>query len=155
MFGSDLYISLIIGVVLSLLYAEKTGVMPAGLVVPGYMGLVFDQPIFIALVFLISFLTYFIVTKVVAKFTILYGRRKFAAMLTTGIALKLVFDLIIAYTFPLPFLPFETAEFRGIGIIVPGLIANTMQRQGLVPTVGSTLLLSGSTFLIMFVYHLF
>lgn len=157
MFGSDLYISLIIGVVLSLLYAEKTGVMPAGLVVPGYMALVFDQFIFVGVVILISLLTYLIVTKVVGKYTILYGRRKFTAMLTVGIALKLLFDFIAAnvpFDFITHLIPFESQEFRGIGIIVPGLIANTMQRQGLVPTLGSTLLLSGCTFLIMFIYHL-
>lgn len=152
MFGSDLYISLIIGVVLSLLYAEKVGVVPAGLIVPGYMGLVFDQPIFVGSVLLISFLTYLIVTKGIARFTILYGRRKFAAMLTVGIALKLIFDYFAPMTFP--YLPFEMQEFRGIGVIVPGLIANTIQKQGFIPTVGSTLLLSGTTFLIMFFYHL-
>jgi poly-gamma-glutamate biosynthesis protein PgsC/CapC len=148
-FGSDLYISLVIGVVFSLLYAEKTGVVPAGLVVPGYLGLVFDQPVFILVVLCISFLTYLIVTQVIGRFTILYGRRKFAAMLATGIVLKLVFD----YFYPI--VPFEIFEFRGIGVIVPGLIANTIQKQGLVPTVGSTLLLSGLTFLTMYAYYLF
>lgn len=43
MFGSDLYIALILGVLLSLIFAEKTGIVPAGLVVPGYLGLVFNQ----------------------------------------------------------------------------------------------------------------
>lgn len=51
MFGSDLYISLVLGIILSLIFAEKTGVLPAGLVVPGYLALVFDQPIFLAVVF--------------------------------------------------------------------------------------------------------
>lgn len=152
MFGSDLYVSLIIGVILSLLYAEKVGVVPAGLIVPGYLGLVFDQPLFVLIVLMISFLTYLIVTKIVARFTILYGRRKFAAMLTVGIAIKLIFDYTSPFTFAV--LPFEIQEFRGIGVIVPGLIANTIQKQGLMPTVGSTLLLSGLTFLIMFVYQL-
>lgn len=135
MFGSDLYISLVLGVILSLIFAEKTGVMPAGLVVPGYLALVFDQPIFIAVVLFISFLTYLIVTYGVSKFMILYGRRKFAAMLSTGIVLKLLFD----YFYPMA--PFEILEFRGIGVIVPGLIANTMQKQGLIITTGSTLLI--------------
>ncbi len=31
MFGSDLYISLILGVLISLIFAEKTGIVPAGL----------------------------------------------------------------------------------------------------------------------------
>lgn len=149
MFGSDLYISLVVGVVLSLLYAEKTGVVPAGLVVPGYLGLVFDQPLFLLLVLTLSFLTYLIVTQGIGRVTILYGRRKFAAMLMTGILLKLAFD----YFYPV--IPFEIFEFRGIGVIVPGLIANTIQKQGLFPTVGSTLLLSGLTFLILSVYYLF
>ncbi|HEX6595178.1 MAG TPA: poly-gamma-glutamate biosynthesis protein PgsC [Bacillota bacterium] len=149
MFGSDLYIALILGVLLSLLFAEKTGIVPAGLVVPGYLALVFDQPVFIAMVLLISILTYLIVNYGVARFTILYGRRKFAAMLTVGIALKLVFD----YFYPM--MPFEIYEFRGIGVIVPGLIANTIQKQGVPITLGSALLLSGATYIIMNIYYLF
>ncbi|MDQ0220188.1 poly-gamma-glutamate biosynthesis protein PgsC [Peribacillus cavernae] len=148
MFGSDLYIALVLGVLLSLLFAEKTGILPAGLVVPGYLALVFDQPVFLAVIFLISIITYFIVTKFIAKFTILYGRRKFAAMLTTGILLKVAFDYLY------PVMPFEIAEFRGIGVVVPGLIANTMQKQGLALTVSSTLLLSGGTFLCMYLYYI-
>ncbi|ASB87115.1 poly-gamma-glutamate biosynthesis protein PgsC [Bacillus sonorensis] len=148
MFGSDLYIALILGVLLSLIFAEKTGIVPAGLVVPGYLGLVFNQPIFMLLVLFVSLLTYVIVKYGLSKIMILYGRRKFAAMLITGILLKIGFDFIY------PVMPFEIAEFRGIGIIVPGLIANTIQRQGLTITLGSTLLLSGATFVIMYAYYL-
>ncbi|KMY54117.1 capsular biosynthesis protein [Bacillus sp. FJAT-27231] len=149
MFGSDLYVALVLGVTLSLIFTEKTGVLPAGLVVPGYLALVFNQPTFMLVVFLISILTYLIVTHGVARWVILYGRRKFAAMLITGMCLKLLFD----YFYPV--MPFEIFEFRGIGIIVPGLIANTIQKQGMPLTIGSTLLLSGLTFGFMNVYYLF
>lgn len=148
MFGSDLYIALILGVVLSLIFAERTGIVPAGLVVPGYLALIFDQPLFLVMVLFISILTYIIVTYGVSRFTILYGRRKFAAMLITGIILKLIFDFFY------PVMSFEIYEFRGIGVIVPGLIANTMQKQGVWVTLGSTLFLSAATFLIMYVYYL-
>jgi gamma-polyglutamate biosynthesis protein CapC len=143
MFGSDLYVALILGVLLSLIFAEKTGVVPAGLIVPGYLALIFDQPIFLAMVLFISLITFIIVNYGVSKFTILYGRRKFAAMLTTGIVLKLIFD----YFYPV--MPFEIYEFRGIGVIVPGLIANTIQKQGMVITLGSTLLLKYNGHLII------
>ncbi|AJI08387.1 capsular polyglutamate amide ligase/translocase CapC [Bacillus cereus group sp. MYBK59-1] len=149
MFGSDLYIALVLGVTLSLIFTEKTGVLPAGLVVPGYLALVFNQPVFMLVVLFISILTYVIVTYGVSRFMILYGRRKFAAMLITGICLKLLFD----YCYPV--MPFEIFEFRGIGVIVPGLIANTIQRQGLPLTIGTTILLSGATFAIMNIYYLF
>jgi poly-gamma-glutamate biosynthesis protein PgsC/CapC len=147
MFGTDLYVALTLGVLLSLIFSEKTGIIPAGLVVPGYLGLVFDQPVFLMMVLLISLLTYVIVTFGISRFVILYGKRKFAAMLVVGISLKLIFD----YFYPI--MPFEIYEFRGIGVIVPGLIANTIQKQGLVVTLGSTLLISGATFVLMFLYN--
>lgn len=149
MFGSDLYVALVLGVILSLIFTEKTGIIPAGLVVPGYIGLIFDQPVFLVMVLIISLLTYVIVKHGIGRFVILYGRRKFGAMLVVGISLKLLFD----YFYPI--MPFEIYEFRGIGVIVPGLIANTIQKQGLAMTMGSTLLISGATFSLMFVYNFF
>ncbi|RRN74375.1 poly-gamma-glutamate biosynthesis protein PgsC [Peribacillus simplex] len=149
MFGSDLYVALVLGVTLSLIFSEKTGVVPAGLIVPGYLALVFDQWEIMLVILVISVVTYLIVTHGLSRFVILYGRRKFAAMMVTGICLKLLLDLVY------PVMPFEIFEFRGIGIIVPGLIANTIQRQGMPLTLGSTLLLSGLTFGLMNVYYLF
>ncbi|CAH0196870.1 poly-gamma-glutamate biosynthesis protein PgsC [Peribacillus castrilensis] len=149
MFGSDLYVALVLGVTLSLIFSEKTGVVPAGLIVPGYLALVFDQWEIMLTILIISVVTYLIVTHGLSRWVILYGRRKFAAMMVTGICLKLLLDLVY------PVMPFEIFEFRGIGIIVPGLIANTIQRQGMPLTLGSTLLLSGLTFGLMNVYYLF
>lgn len=146
MFGTDLYIALVLGVMLSLIFTEKTGIIPAGLVVPGYLALIFDQPIFLLLVLFISLITYLIVEYAISPFLTLYGRRKFAAMLTVGICLKLIFDQLY------PVMPFEIYEFRGIGVIVPGLIANTVQRQGLVITYGSTIVISMLTFFILSAY---
>jgi len=144
MFGTELYLSLVIGVIVSLIYAERTGVIPAGLIVPGYLALVLDQVVFVSAIFLLSFLTFLAVDKGVSKVVILYGRRRFVAMLSIGILLKLVFDALY------PAMPFEVYEFRGIGVIVPGLIANAIHRQGVPHTLISTLLLSGVTFLIVF-----
>ncbi len=144
MFGTELYLSLLIGVSISLIYAERTGVIPAGLVVPGYLALVLDQVIFVAFILLISFATYLAVEKGLSRFVILYGRRRFLAMMAMGVLLKLVFDRLY------PTLPFEVYEFRGIGVIVPGLIANAIARQGVPHTITSTLLLSGLTFLLVF-----
>lgn len=145
---SDLYIALVIGVILSLIFADKTGIIPGGLVVPGYLALVLDQPIFLFVILLISLLTYLVVTYGLAKITILYGRRKFVAMLLVGIVLKLLFD----YFYPI--MPFEIFALSGIGIIVPGLLANAVQKQGMIFSYTSTLLLSGLTYLIMLGYYL-
>src|SRR5699024_6095996 len=148
MFGTDLYVSLAVGMVIALLFAEKTGIVPAGLVVPGYLALVFDQWRFLVVIIFVSVVTYLIVQFGVTKFVILYGRRKFAAMLIVIIMVKLIFD----YFYPI--MPFEVYEFRCIGIIVPGIIANTIQKQGVVVTLASTLIVSFLTFLMLMVYQI-
>lgn len=148
MFGTELYLSLVIGVAVSLIYAERTGVIPAGMVVPGYLALVLDQVLFVGAIFLISFATFAIVHFGISRVVILFGRRRFVAMLGVGIVLKLVFDAFY------PALPFEVYEFRGIGVIVPGLVANSIARQGVGHTMVSTLLLAGVTFLLVFAVNL-
>ena len=146
MIGSELYFSLFVGVVLSLIFAEKFGINPAGLVVPGYLALIFDQPIMLLSVLIISCLTFFIVNNGISKWVILYGRRKFAAMILTGMVLKFIFDLIY------PLTPFEMVEVSGIGVVIPGIIANTIQKQGVVITLSSTMLLTCFTYVILFLY---
>ncbi|MBW4836133.1 MAG: poly-gamma-glutamate biosynthesis protein PgsC [Staphylococcaceae bacterium] len=146
MIGSELYFSLFVGVILSLVFAEKFGINPAGLVVPGYLALIFDQPIMLLSVLIISCLTYFIVNNGISKWVILYGRRKFAAMILTGMVLKFIFDLIY------PLTPFEMVEVSGIGVVIPGIIANTVQKQGVVITLSTTMLLTCITYVILFLY---
>ena len=146
MIGSDLYFSLFVGVVLSLIFAEKFGINPAGLVVPGYLALIFDQPIMLLSVLIISCLTYFIVSNGISKWVILYGRRKFAAMILTGMVIKFIFDLLY------PLTPFEMVEVSGIGVVIPGIIANTIQKQGVVITLSTTMLLTCITYIILFLY---
>ena len=146
MIGSELYFSLFVGVVLSLIFAEKFGINPAGLVVPGYLALIFDQPIMLLSVLIISCLTYFIVSNGISKWVILYGRRKFAAMILTGMVIKFIFDLLY------PLTPFEMVEVSGIGVVIPGIIANTIQKQGVVVTLSTTILLTCITYIILFLY---
>ena len=146
MIGSELYFSLFVGVVLSLIFAEKFGINPAGLVVPGYLALIFDQPIMLLSVLIISCLTYFIVSNGISKWVILYGRRKFAAMILTGMVIKPIFDLLY------PLTPFEMVEVSGIGVVIPGIIANTIQKQGVVITLSTTMLLTCITYIILFLY---
>lgn len=146
MVGSELYFSLFVGIVLSLIFAEKFGINPAGLVVPGYLALIFDQPIMLLSVLIISCLTYFIVAHDISKVALLYGRRKFAAMILTGMIIKFVFDLIY------PLTPFEVVQISGIGIVIPGIIANTIQKQGTITTLASCMLLTCITYVVLFAY---
>ena len=146
MFGTDLYIALVIGLILSLIFVEKTGFTPAALIVPGYIALIVEDPIYLLLVLLISLVTYLIVTYGIAKITILDRNRKLVAMVAVGVAVMLIIDYF------LPMMSFGIYELMAIGLLVPGLIAYTVSKQGMVFSYVSILLLGGLTYLIMLGY---
>lgn len=129
---TDISIVIVLSVVLSLLFTEVTGILPAGLVVPGYLTLLMKTPQSIFMTFIISILTYLIVFLGLSKVTILYGKRKFIAMIVVSILLQ----YIIRSALPLEYS--YIAGLGAVGIVVPGLLANTVQRQGLVATFLST-----------------
>ncbi|AOT71923.1 poly-gamma-glutamate biosynthesis protein PgsC [Geosporobacter ferrireducens] len=137
---TDITTVIVLGVIFSLLFTEITGVLPAGLVVPGYLTLLMKHPQAIFLTFFISILTYLIVYFGVSKVTILYGKRKFTAMIAVAIVLQFMIHAI---------LPFDYSTVSGltaVGIVLPGLLANTIQRQGLATTFLSTGLLIAVTY---------
>lgn len=142
MLSTSIATVIILGLVFSLLFTEITGVSPAGLVVPGYLTLtlLMKQPQAIFATFFISILTYLIVYFGVSKVTILYGKRKFTAVITVAIVLQFILHAI------LPDYYIEIAGLTAVGIIVPGLLANTIQRQGLTVTFLSTGLLIAVTY---------
>jgi poly-gamma-glutamate biosynthesis protein PgsC/CapC len=137
---SDFYIAMIVGLLLSLVVMEVFGVSPGGLIVPGYLALVCDTPAIVVLVILVAVIDFVIVKYFLSKCVVLYGRRRFVALVILAILLSLVFDL----TFSL--VGFTTFEFRGIGIIVPALIANCFYKQGIKLTLGSTIVVTLLTF---------
>ncbi|MFZ7104937.1 MAG: poly-gamma-glutamate biosynthesis protein PgsC [Peptococcaceae bacterium] len=137
---TDIDTVIILGVIFSLLFTEITGVLPAGLVVPGYLALLIDLPQAILFTFFVSILTYLIVFFGVSKVTILYGKRKFTAMIIVSILLQFILYAV---------LPVEHGNLSGlaaVGVVVPGLLANTIQRQGLATTFLSTGLLIAVTY---------
>lgn len=147
MYGTELYIAIVIGAMISLIYTEVTGILPAGLVVAGYIALMFNHPYTILIMLLISCLSYLIVTHGVAQLVILYGRRKFLAMITVAVIITGIIGITV------PYLPYEFYTISGIGVIVPGIIANCIDRQGFAHTMISTVIVSTLTFGLLFGYH--
>lgn len=134
------YMSLVIGMAISLLIAEIFGINPGGMIVPGYLALVCDDIPQMLIIFGVSVLVYLIVNHVLPKFIILFGRRKFVATLIVGVIIKLILELLF------PVLPFAVLEFRGIGVITPSLIANSYSKQGFRYTIPAVLIATYLTF---------
>ena len=144
-YQGELFVALVIGISLSIIFADLFGIIPAGIIVPSFLALVFDQAVVLAGILLIAALSYLSV-EWLSKHIILYGRRKFGAMILVSLLIKVG----LVYIFNKLYLDFLI--LNGMGIIIPGLIANSFERQGIVPTIASMFFLSGLTYLGMLIY---
>ncbi len=139
------YSSLFLGLLLALIYAELTGFSPGGLVVPGYFALYLDQPwrptatILVALVTLLLY-------RLASKYFILFGRRRFVFMILAGVLLAQSWALILPELFS------EPIGLRVIGWVIPGILASNLERQKILPTLSSLILVSVLTFFIVRIF---
>jgi poly-gamma-glutamate biosynthesis protein PgsC/CapC len=121
-----------LGIALSLLLSETLGVTAGGIIVPGYIALHLHEPFQVAMTFVAAGIVYLII-RFLSRFMFIYGKRR--------LVLALLLGFILGYlSRNLLFSPIETVSLAVIGNIIPGLIANWMDRQGVVRTVAVVLL---------------
>ena len=122
-----LFSSVALSVILSFLVTELTGLLTGGMVSAGYLAFYFSEPMRILSTFLLSALIALIL-RLSREFLILYGRRRF--MLSILLSILSVYALEKAYFILSPL----SLDLRVIGYIIPGLIANDMEKQGIIRT---------------------
>ena len=122
--------TILIGLFVALIFAEVTGVLPGGLVVPAYFALYADQPGRMAAT-LAAALIALGLYKIAARYLLLFGRRRFVFLLLTGALVGQAGFLIW------PNLALGGFDLRVIGWIIPGLLANNLARQKFGPTIAA------------------
>ncbi|TGL65048.1 poly-gamma-glutamate biosynthesis protein PgsC [Leptospira jelokensis] len=122
-------LSIGLSLVISLVFSELFGILGTGLVVPGYLALSLNHPKNIALTFLIAFLS-FICVEILSHFLMIFGKRKIVFILLFGYFFGYLLNYQILPEIELSYL----SEVRGIGFIIPGLIAVWYERQGVLET---------------------
>src|SRR5690606_23592612 len=102
--GSDNVIETAVGlgVLLNLILFETIGLSAGGMVVPGYLALFWDQPMRIVSTFVLAVVTWILVARVLRRWILLYGRRRYAAMILVGMGLTWLVNTtapsLLAYT---------------------------------------------------------
>ena len=119
-------VSIGLGIVLSLILSESLGVTAGGIIVPGYISLYLHQPLQVLITFVVAAIVYGII-HLLSKDMFLYGKRRLVLALILGFFLGYISRHYI-------YSPFDNLSFAVIGNIIPGLIANWMDRQGVVRT---------------------
>lgn len=130
-----------IGLLISLLYIGITGWYPGGIIVPSYLVLFVDQPARIAGTLLAALLT-LLCFRIASHYLIIFGRRRFVFMILVGGIWTLLWLAILPAVLPL------SLEFRVIGWVIPGLIANNFERQGVLLTTASLVTVTVVTYLL-------
>ena len=127
-----LALSIGLGLAAGLLMTELFGIASGGLIVPGYMALYLTRPWDIVLTLAVAYATFALV-RTLSSFLIIYGRRRSALMIMMGYLI----GMLVRYVINLPF-----DDVAIIGFIIPGLIALWMDRQGVLQTFGSLIIVS-------------
>jgi poly-gamma-glutamate biosynthesis protein PgsC/CapC len=117
-----------IGLVTSLLLSELIGLSAGGLITPAYLAFLVEQPWRLAgtaIAALMAFGAY----RLLSRSLILFGRRRFVAMVLLGVTAKWLVEAVAPGLAATLF-----ASVGAIGYVIPGLIANDFERQGILPT---------------------
>ncbi|MBT5114906.1 MAG: poly-gamma-glutamate biosynthesis protein PgsC [Candidatus Marinimicrobia bacterium] len=125
-------ISIGLGIVLSLVLSETLGVTAGGIIVPGYISLYLHQPLQVLVTFTVALLVWGIIQGM-GKVMFLYGKRRIVLALILGFFFGYISRNFI-------FLPEDIGSAAVIGNIIPGLIANWMDRQGVTRTISVVIL---------------
>jgi len=136
--------TVIIGIVVALLWAEITGLLPGGIIVPAFMALYLDQPLRVAAT-LAAALLGLGCYKLLAGRLLLFGRRRFVLLILLGGVFGQLWLVVWPHLGP------ASLDLRVVGWIIPGLLANNLERQRFWPTLAS---LAGASVLTYFLAKL-
>ena len=125
-------ISIGLGIFLSLILSETLGVTAGGIIVPGYIALYLHSPAQVIVTFTVAILVWLIIQGM-GNLMFLYGKRRIVLALILGFFFGYISRNFI-------FLSTEIGSVAVIGNIIPGLIANWMDRQGIVRTISVVIL---------------
>jgi len=137
-----IYETLLIGLLCAVLFIEVFGLYPGGIIVPAYMALYRDNPVRILVTVVIAFLCLFIY-RFLSRFFIVFGKRRFVMFIFLGALLAQLWALLFPQIFADP------SGLKAIGWIIPGLLANNLERQKIVPTLAALVTVAVAAYVIV------
>ena len=133
---SYVYTSIILGIFVSLIFTELTGISAGGIVVPAYLALTVNQPSVLISTLAIGLIAYVVVEFGLSRFIMLYGKRKFAAFVFVALILRIALNFALGGIFN------ALDALTSIGVITAALIASTVSKQGLPYTLIGTVVVT-------------
>ncbi len=120
--------AVVIGVVLGILLFASLGLRSGGFVTGAYLALVLNRPADIVFALAAAMVTYVLVRYFLMRYILIFGRRKLSAMVLVGSIVAWTAEVVISTITDGAYVPWR--GFTVVTLIVPALLANDMQRQG-------------------------
>jgi poly-gamma-glutamate biosynthesis protein PgsC/CapC len=130
--------TILLGLIIAIIFYEITEISPGGLIVPGLLAMYFTRWDWILYTVGIALLTALLM-KLLSKYVLLFGKRKFVLYILVSLVLSFCLSRITSY------IPASWANLSIIGYTIPGIIASNIDRQGplkTIPALGIVLLLT-------------
>ena len=119
----DVYTTLIIGILVSIIFYELTDISPGGIIVPGLLVTYFHSIERVIFTVIIALVTYLIV-KFLSKYILVFGKRRFVLMILISLFLSIIIELFTHA------LSSSLLSISIIGYTISGIIANDFYKQG-------------------------
>ena len=137
-----LHTAVALSVILGFASVEFLGLLSGGIVSAGYLAFYLEQPFRIVSTLALAVLVCLLV-KLLPNFMIIYCRRRFMVTILLSIILSTVIEGSFIITSGI------AQDLRMIGYIIPGLIANDMEKQGISKTLAMVVIISLIIYLIL------
>lgn len=121
----------VLGVVVSILFYERFQLTTGGIAAPGYLAFTLFDPLILPGVFIVALATHAIVHRGLARLVLLPPAAQFSLLILVSALLHFLLDLLfVSYAGINP----SAQLLRGIGYIIPGLVAHDFARHGIAQT---------------------
>ena len=140
---SYVYTTIILGIAVSLIFTELTGISAGGIVVPAYLALTVNQPSILISTVAIGLLSYVAVEFGLSRIMMLYGKRKFVAFIFIALILRIILNIILGGIFD------AIDALTSVGVITAALIASTISKQGIKFTLIGTVVVTAIVYVLV------
>jgi gamma-polyglutamate biosynthesis protein CapC len=132
-----------IGLVLALICYLTTNLSPGGMITPGWLALMLVEDWRQVGVVGVMTVVTLVLSVVLRRVTILYGKRLFAAVVLLSVLLQVSLFMVVQHDYPLLF------AHQTLGFIAPGLIVYQLIRQPPARTLLVTGIVSAGTYVVL------
>lgn len=142
-----LLVAVAVSVLVGMLTFATLGLRSGGFVSGAYLSLLLVRPLDILFAAVVALITYGVVVHLVMPNLLIFGRRKLSAMVLVGAVVAWSSEIIVTAATAGAFVPWS--GFTLMTLMIPALLANDMQRQGIERTVWGVAITTAGVFAVM------